>query len=53
MPGEVKQLEMDNKDLSCRLTLAEQKILLYEMIFDRLDVGIHVVNRQESTIVYK
>lgn len=37
---------------STRLALAEQKIQLYEAILDRLDVGIHVIDTEEKTIVY-
>lgn len=35
-----------------KLAEAEQKILLYETILNSLDVGIQVIDKQETTIVY-
>lgn len=35
-----------------KLAAAEQKILLYETILNSLDVGIQVIDKQETTIVY-
>lgn len=39
-------------ELKSRLAAAEQKLSLYEMILNRLDVGIHVIDKDEQTLVY-
>jgi len=39
-------------ELKNRLAAAEQKLSLYEMILNRLDVGIHVIDKDEQTLVY-
>jgi len=39
-------------NLAEQLAIAEQKIILYETLLNRLDVGIHVIDKNERTIVY-
>lgn len=38
--------------LKTKLAAAEQRLLLYETILDRLDIGIHVIDPESRTIVY-
>ncbi|AJQ27009.1 sigma-54 interaction domain-containing protein [Pelosinus fermentans] len=48
-----KELVMDQEhQLREQLAIAEQKLLLYETILNSLDVGIQVIDKQETTIVY-
>jgi len=48
-----KELVMDQEhNLRKQLAIAEQKLLLYETILNSLDVGIQVIDKQETTIVY-
>jgi len=48
-----KELMISNEDkLRDQLAITEQKLLLYETILNSLDVGIQVIDKYETTIVY-
>jgi arginine utilization regulatory protein len=50
--GAMDQAAATELILRKKLADAEQKLVLYEAIINRLDVGIHVVDKQGKTIVY-